>query len=59
MALASVTIDGGVLAVPACKETEDNAHRYVESILNWSQLVKLPWLSVHMSEEASSVSPFY
>ena len=54
MVLASATIDGGVLAVPACEETEEDAHRYVESILNWSQLLRLPWLSVHMSEEASS-----
>jgi len=47
---ASVTIDAGVLALP---EPEDDAHRYIEVLLDWSKLLDEPWVAICMSERAS------
>lgn len=54
MAAASVTIDAGVLAVPAVGgTTPEEAHRYVETILDWSLLLDEPWVAIYMSERAA------
>jgi len=53
MASASVTIDAGVLAVPLPGEESEDAHHYVETILDWSVLLEEPWVAIYMSEQAS------
>lgn len=53
MTAASVTIDAGVLAVPVQSGTPEDAHRYVETLLDWSKLLDEPWVAVYMSERAS------
>jgi len=50
---ATVTIDAGVLAVPVQSGTAEDAHRYVETILDWSKLMDEPWVAIYMSERAS------
>jgi len=51
--LPSVTIDAGVLAVPLVTCTPDEAHKYVNTLLDWSSLLKKPWVAIYMSERAS------
>lgn len=51
--MPSVTIDAGVLVVPSERGSVDDAHRYVETILDWSQLLDKPWVAIYMSERAS------
>ncbi len=53
MSSASVIIDAGVLAVPQPTVTLDAAHRYVESLLDWGQLLDEPWLVLCMSERST------
>lgn len=53
MTAASVTIDAGVLSVPVQNGTADDAHRYVETLLDWSKLLDEPWVAIYMSERAS------
>mgnify|MGYP006995565008 CR=1 FL=1 len=53
MTVASVTIDAGVLAVPYQAGTEEDVHRYVETLLDWSNLLKERWLAIYMSDRAS------
>ena len=50
-----MTIDAGVLAVPMEEGTAEEAHRYVETILDWSRLLDEPWVAIYMSERASEV----
>ena len=33
--------------------TAEDAHRYVETILDWSRLMEEPWVAIYMSERAS------
>ncbi len=51
--LPSVTIDAGVLAVPQPSCTIDDAHQYIETLLDWSRLLDEPWVAIYMSERAS------
>lgn len=51
--LSSVTIDAGVLAVPYVHCTRDDAYQYVDTLLDWKQLLEEPWVAIHMSERAS------
>ena len=51
--LSSVTIDAGVLAVPYANCTKDDAYQYVDTLLDWKQLLDEPWVAIHMSERAS------
>ena len=51
--LSSVTIDAGVLAVPHVNCTRDDAFQYVDTLLDWSQLLDEPWVTIYMSERAS------
>lgn len=53
MSSASVTIDAGVLAVPPHGGTSEDAHCYVETLLDWSNLLDEPWVAIYMSERAS------
>ena len=48
-----MTIDAGVLAVPVHDATAEDAHRYVETILDWSKLLDEPWVTILMSERAA------
>ena len=52
MASASVIFDAGVLAVPPIDGPSSDAHRYVESLLNWVRLLEEPWIAICMSEGA-------
>lgn len=54
MASASVVFDAGVLAVPPLEGDAGDAHRYVESLLDWAKLLDEPWIAVCMSEGASA-----
>jgi hypothetical protein len=49
----SVTIDAGVLAVPALQSAIEDAYCYVETLLDWKRLLDHPWISIYMSERAS------
>ena len=51
--MPSVTIDAGVLAAPPEHGSADDAHRYVETLLDWSKLLDEPWVAIYMSERAS------
>ncbi len=51
--MPSVTIDAGVLAAPTELGSVDDAHRYVETLLDWSKLLDVPWVAIYMSERAS------
>lgn len=51
--LPSVTIDAGVLAVPHVDCTKDDAFQYVDTLLDWSELLGEPWVAIYMSERAS------
>jgi len=52
--MPSVTIDAGVLAAPPLHGTTgDDAHRYIETLLDWSKLLDEPWVAIYMSERAS------
>ena len=51
--LSSVTIDAGVLVVPYANCTKDDAYQYVDTLLDWKQLLDEPWVAIHMSEGAS------
>ena len=51
--MPSVTIDAGVLATPPVGGSAADAHHYVETLLDWSQLLNEPWVAIYMSERAS------
>ena len=51
--MPSVTIDAGVLAAPPVHGSAEDAHRYVETLLDWSRLLHKPWVAIYMSEKAS------
>lgn len=53
MNVPSVTIDAGVLAAPPEYGTVDEAHRYIETLLDWRKLLDEPWVAIYMSEGAS------
>ena len=51
--MPSVTIDAGVLAVPAEDGSADDADHYVETLLDWRILLDEPWVAIYMSDRAS------
>ncbi len=51
--MPSVTIDAGVLAAPPEHGSAEDAHRYVETLLDWSRLLDEPWVAIYMSERAA------
>lgn len=51
--LPSITIDAGVLAVPLVDCPKDDAFQYVDTLLDWSELLDKPWVNIYMSERAS------
>ncbi|MCG2777396.1 MAG: hypothetical protein L6406_17130 [Desulfobacterales bacterium] len=53
--MPSVTIDASVLAVPELESTAEDAHRYIDTILDWRRLLDEPWVAIYMSERASGV----
>ena len=55
MSSACVTIDTGVLTVPPFDGSSEDAHRYVETLLNCSKLLNEPWVDIYMSERASEL----
>ena len=48
--MPSVTIDAGVLATPPGNGSTDEVQSYVETLLDWSQLLDEPWVDIFMSE---------
>lgn len=53
--MPSVTIDASVLAVPELESTAEDAHRYIDTILDWRRLLDEPWVAIYMSKRASGV----
>jgi hypothetical protein len=51
--MPSVTIDAGVLAAPPDECTAEEARSYVDTLLDWSQLLEEPWVAIYMSERSS------
>ena len=51
--MLDVTIDAGVIAVPEPVVSADVLHNYVDTLLDWSSLVDEPWVTIHISAEAS------
>lgn len=51
--MPSITIDAGVLAAPPEPGSADDVESYVETLLDWSQLIEEPWVAIYMSERAS------
>ena len=51
--MPSVTIDAGVLAVPSEESSVDAIHRYVDTLLDWHQLLEKRWVAIYMSTQAS------
>ncbi len=53
--MPSVTIDAGVLAAPPMEATTDEVVGYVKTLLDWKELLDLPWVAIYMSERATDV----
>lgn len=53
--MPSVTIDATVLAAPPPDSDRDTVLDYVETLLDWRQLLDEPWVAIHMSERAAEV----
>lgn len=51
--MPSVTIDAGVLAVPSSAASREAAYHYLDTLLDWSTLLKERWVAIYMSESAS------
>lgn len=51
--MPSVTIDAGVLIAPPEHGSVEDVHHYVNMLLDWSQLLREPWVAIYMSERAS------
>ena len=51
--MPSVTIDAGVLVTPPEYGSTDDAHRYIETLLEWRKLLDEPWVTIYMSERSS------
>lgn len=50
-----ITIDAGVLVVPHIDCAREDAFKYVDTLLDWSKLLKADWVEIYMSERASEV----
>lgn len=50
-----VMISSGVLAVPVWQATPEQAHTYVETLLDWSKLLRESWINIYMSEQTTDV----
>ncbi len=53
--MPSVTIDAGVLAAPPEEATPDQVLVYIETLLDWRQLLDEQWIPIYMSERAPEV----
>ena len=53
--MPSVTIDTGVIAAPPLGSDRDVVLEYVETLLDWKQLLDEPWVAIYMSERAAEV----
>ena len=51
--MPSVTIDAGVLAAPPEESSVDAVHGYVDTLLDWHQLLDERWVAIYMSTRAS------
>ena len=51
--MPSVTIDAGVIAAPEMSASVDQVHEYVETLLDWRQLLSKTWIDVSLSKDAS------
>ena len=51
--MPSVTIDAGVLVTPPEYGSTDDAHRYIETLLEWRMLLDEPWVDIYMSEKST------
>ena len=52
--MPSITIDAGVLAIPSENSPFEDVHRYVETLLEWKNLIDEHWVTIYMSENASA-----
>jgi len=52
--MLDVTMDAGVIALPEPVGSADILHSYVDTLLDWSSLLDEPWVSIHISTEASA-----
>jgi hypothetical protein len=50
-----MTITAGAIALPQAASTSDDVHKYVKTLLKWSEFLKEPCISISMSEKASEV----
>ncbi len=53
--MTNVMIDPGVLAAPPLEAEAEVVHQYVDSLLDWRQLLDEPWISIYVSERASEL----
>ena len=51
--MPSVTIDAGVLVLPSESSDTEATHQYIETLLDWGQLLNQSWIGIYMSECAS------
>lgn len=51
--MLDVTIDAGVIAVPSPVSSADQLHDYVDTLLDWSELLDESWVAIHISEGAA------
>ena len=51
----SATIDAGVLAVPDVGCDIDDAFQYVDTLIDWSELLRKPWIAILMSKRAVDI----
>ena len=52
MSQVNLTVDATALVVPDRYDSRNEVHRYVESLLAWSDLLDSSWISVLMSDRA-------
>ena len=51
--MPSVTIDAGVLAAPPEDSSFDAVHKYIDTLLDWRNLLDKQWVAIYMSARAS------
>lgn len=51
--MLGVTIDASVIAVPPSACSADDAHKYVETLMDWRSLLDEPWVAIRMSGRAA------
>jgi len=53
--MPSVSIDPGVLAAPSAAATAEEVHGYVDTLIDWRRLLRMPAIPIHMTDRAAGL----